>query len=202
MKTIVGSKSSAAYEPNEVWVDFKTNVPCSVDVRRGRETYFQTSDTGAGQRYGEDVYYFVVRYGAVEGINSTMRLKHNGMFFDITTIRPDDQYRREMTIEATLQDAVIGKSPLVPAIEEGIPEGWVGEAYDGFVVTASGGTEPYSFDADTAGLPPGLNINPSTGVVSGTPTSDGEWPTALIVTDANGNSASLPGFSIKINPST
>ncbi|MFC3540121.1 putative Ig domain-containing protein [Couchioplanes caeruleus subsp. azureus] len=47
---------------------------------------------------------------------------------------------------------------------------------------ASGGGAPYIWTA--TGLPGGLTINPSTGVVAGTPTATGTWTTTATATDA------------------
>ncbi len=201
LKTTVGSTSQSAYEANEIWVDWRTSVPCSVSVRRGQEHYFQSSDGGSGQRFGRDIWFFSVRYNSVEGINSAMRIKHAGLVFDIRTIRPDDQSRREMIIEAEVSDAVVGKPPLILAIEESIPDGWVDEQYDGFAVSATGGTAPYQFSTDSAGLAPGLILDASTGSVSGTPTMAGTWPVSIQVSDASDAIFTLPDFNIVIHPS-
>jgi Zn-dependent metalloprotease len=48
-------------------------------------------------------------------------------------------------------------------------------------LTASGGTTPYTFSA--TGLPAGLSINASTGVISGTPTTTGTSSVTATVTD-------------------
>jgi hypothetical protein len=202
LKSIVGSVSSEANDANEVWLDWRTNVPCGVSVRRGAEQFFQTSDTGAGQRYGRDVWFFTCRYKSVEGIDSTMRIRHAGLDFDIRTIRPDDQYRREVVIEAETLDAVMGGPTLRLAIPEPIKQGWVGEEYSSFTVVASGGTSPYQFTSDSAGLPPGLLLDAYTGIVSGMPTTAGTWPVSVMVSDAAGHSFTLPDFNIVINPST
>ncbi|WP_307872953.1 putative Ig domain-containing protein [Paractinoplanes ovalisporus] len=52
----------------------------------------------------------------------------------------------------------------------------------GLAFTASGGQTPYTWSA--TGLPAGLSIDPSTGTVSGTPTTTGTSTTKVTVTDA------------------
>jgi hypothetical protein len=51
-------------------------------------------------------------------------------------------------------------------------------------LAVSGGFPPYTWSAN--GLPPGLTLNPSTGVVSGTPTAAGSYTVAFTVTDSDG----------------
>jgi large repetitive protein len=54
-------------------------------------------------------------------------------------------------------------------------------------VTASGGTAPYTFALSSGALPPGLTLNPMTGVISGTATAmSGLFDFCVTVTDANG----------------
>lgn len=57
-------------------------------------------------------------------------------------------------------------SPLV--ISGTPPTGQVGGLYT-FPFVASGGTTPYAFSISAGSLPPGLTLDPLTGIVSGTP---------------------------------
>jgi Putative Ig domain len=51
-----------------------------------------------------------------------------------------------------------------------LPSGQVGVAYS-TTLTASGGTTPYSWSITSGSLPAGLNLNASTGAITGTPTA-------------------------------
>jgi hypothetical protein len=68
--------------------------------------------------------------------------------------------------------------------------------YPNTTITASGGTPPYNWSA--TGLPPGLSISTS-GVISGTPTTQAGSPYAVTVTvtDSAGNTASAD-FSLTV----
>jgi len=71
--------------------------------------------------------------------------------------------------------------PLPPAIISGLAaSGVMGSAFDYQIVATN---NPASFTA--TGLPPGLSVNASTGLISGTPTASGMFATTIGVTNAN-----------------
>lgn len=91
----------------------------------------------------------------------------------------------------------IFKEIIIPTIS-GTPANTttVGSAYE-FTPTVEDAT---SITSTGNNLPPGLNLNPTTGILSGTPTTAGTY-SGIIITATNANgSASLPAFTITVNP--
>ena len=80
-----------------------------------------------------------------------------------------------------------------------LPDGDVGTGYSQ-TVGVTGGTGPFSFSLQTGDiLPSGLNpINPSTGVITGTPTTVGSYTFTVVATDAFGQTATQQ-YTIVIN---
>lgn len=75
-----------------------------------------------------------------------------------------------------------------PAIGAGVPYS--------FTITATGKT-PFSFAA--MGLPAGLTLNPTTGVISGTTSAAGSYPVTIIVSGGCGRSA-MQNFTLVVTP--
>jgi hypothetical protein len=65
-------------------------------------------------------------------------------------------------------------------------------------LAAAGGVPPYTWTFGSAVLPTGLQLNSTTGVLSGTPTEGGSFVLAASVSDKQGNQASK-GFTLLIN---
>ena len=66
-----------------------------------------------------------------------------------------------------------------------LPQASIGVGYSGSL-TASGGTAPYSFAVVSGHLPQGVTLADSTGAVSGTPTTSGNFSFAVSVSDSKG----------------
>jgi hypothetical protein len=96
------------------------------------------------------------------------------------------------------EQAAGGASMYITAVQLG--SGITGTAYSE-TIHANGGFPPYTYTILTGSLPPGLNLNPTTGIISGTPTSAGTYPFTIQATDSASNSASN-SFSITVSTPT
>lgn len=78
-----------------------------------------------------------------------------------------------------------GTCPIITVNPATLPNGSLGTAYNQSV-SASGGTAPYTFSVTSGLLPSGLIINPTTGAITGTPTTAGTFTFTITATDTNG----------------
>ncbi len=68
------------------------------------------------------------------------------------------------------------------------PDGYLGVAYS-TQLAATGGTSPFVWSVTSGTLAPGLTLNPSSGLLSGTPTVSGSYTFTIAVVDASNQSA-------------
>jgi len=80
--------------------------------------------------------------------------------------------------------------PPITLSPSSLPGGTLATAYSQ-TITASGGLAPYTFAVTAGALPPGLSLASATGVLSGTPTSLGNYPFTVTATDSSGADGTL-----------
>jgi hypothetical protein len=107
------------------------------------------------------------------------------------TVQVIDQSNTGYTKAYTLQ--VAGPVTISTA---SLPAGTFGAAYSQ-TLAATGGQGGYVWTANPGLLPPGLTLNPATGVISGTPTAAGTYPFSVTATDSSGI-AVAQSFSISV----
>ena len=88
--------------------------------------------------------------------------------------------------------------PTITTID--LAAGMVEEAYSE-TLEATGGATPYTWSVSLGSLPDGLNLNPATGEISGTPTTEGTANFTVKVTDsATPAQEATERLSIRVNP--
>jgi hypothetical protein len=99
------------------------------------------------------------------------------------------------TLSITLDGAAISGSPYSSTVAAAptppvittasLPTPVLGQAFSQTIVT-TGGTSPVTFAVTGGALPAGLNLNASTGAITGTATTAGAYSVTITATDANG----------------
>ena len=100
---------------------------------------------------------------------------------------------------ATANLSITVNNPPLQITTTSLPQGVINVAYSGTaVLTAIGGTPPYSWSISVGSLPAGLTLNTNTGQISGTPTSTGTFTFTAKVTDSTSATATA-NLSIIVN---
>lgn len=76
-----------------------------------------------------------------------------------------------------------------------MPQAYVSLSYLS-AVSATGGVAPYKWSIVGATLPPGLTLDATTGVISGTPTTTGTYSFTVQVTDSVGTTTAVQGAAV------
>ncbi len=85
---------------------------------------------------------------------------------------------------------IVVACPTITLSPSSLPNGTLSAPYNQ-TIAASGGTPPYTYAVTAGSLPPGLSLNASTGVLSGTPTTPGAFAFTVTATDATGGQGAI-----------
>jgi hypothetical protein len=145
---------------------------------------------------GVEPYIFLEVFGTTppgltlsrDGLLSGTPTSPGFFFVDVLAIDSRGFNTRQPYLLEIVQPLAIGPSTL--------PDGTVGSSYNA-LLTASGGSFPYSFAITDGALPPGLALSDS-GEISGAPTVAGVYSFTATLTDVGGRTASLQ-YTVAIN---
>ena len=113
----------------------------------------------------------------------------------------DSQTPTGDTAHANLSITITAPTLTVTTTTASLPTGVINNTYS-TTLQASGGVKPYTSWAVTGGnasLPPGLTLNTSTGVISGTPTATGNTTFTVTVTDSETPNPQTASASLTIS---
>ena len=117
---------------------------------------------------------------------------------------PSTAATNSFTISATDSNGAAGSRPYSVTINAAVtvnpaslPGGTVGAAYNQ-TISATGGTGTYTFSVTAGALPAGLTLNPTTGMLSGTPSSAATSAFSVTATDGNGATGAR-AYTVTIN---
>jgi len=148
-----------------------------------------TGDVGSTGWISFDVTRLVAGWAAGSYANEGVMLKlySGGHFFTyMADYSTDTTLRPKLVVSYTVSG---GSS--VSITTTSLPNGTTGEAYSQ-TLAATGGTAPYTWSVQSGGLPTGLTLNASTGVISGTPTAGGTSNFTVKVLDSVNAVATQP----------
>ena len=88
-------------------------------------------------------------------------------------------------------------SPHALALSSPLPGGTANQSYNA-VLSVSGGASPYHFAVTSGTLPPGITLNPTTGSVTGQPSTPGTYTFEVMVTDSPRYDMGSHSYLVKI----
>jgi len=121
----------------------------------------------------------LVNSGDILSITTTCPLTITG-FSDLLIV---DEMGSQVKAKFTL--TLLPGTPLAITNTSPLAAGVVNQPYN-VVMAATGGTAPLVWSIQSGVIPPGLTLNPTTGILSGTPTTAGQFSFVIAVVDANG----------------
>jgi hypothetical protein len=104
------------------------------------------------------------------------------------TFGPSGGQPRIASGSATITILPAASQPRLAITPKSLPPATVGVSYS-VAVAASGGTQPYTWNSLSSGLPPGLAVDPASGAITGMPDQPGTYSFQLQVTDSLSHTA-------------
>jgi hypothetical protein len=101
-------------------------------------------------------------------------------------------------ISVTTSMLVLAVNPPLSITPPPLPQAFVNAPYPPVQFSAKGGAPPYTFAVSTGSLPPGIVLNATTGVLSGTPTTAGPSTFTIQVTDSGGTTVQTQSLTIRV----
>jgi len=108
-----------------------------------------------------------------------------------------------ITVKATDTNGASGSAMLsmsvaavVSIVLQGLPAGFLNQAYGPIVASASGGSGTYRWTG--TGLPSGISIAPATGSIGGSPSVSGSFSGTITATDTTTHQTAMQAFSLSV----
>lgn len=178
---IQGALTAPAITPASTSFDLPVNVPASLTFTA--TGFPQPTFTVNGQL--PDGMLFDAATGVLSGIPNAA----GASVFSLTATNGVDVATEQYTVSVTEAPAITSSTP--PST------GTVDTPYS-FTVTASGFPAP-TFAVTSGVLPDGLQLDPATGLISGTPTATGTFNFGVTAANFMG-SVTSPAYSIQVSP--
>jgi hypothetical protein len=129
--------------------------------------------------------------GAVSGTPNTAGTA-NSLIFEVTDADKQSASSGDLSVKINPE---VGPVVLTSALQNGN----VGVAYSA-TLTATGGTQPYTWSVKSGTLPEGLSLNSTTGAITGTPTQPGTFSSLVFdVTDFYKSVGASGNLSVQID---
>jgi len=111
--------------------------------------------------------------------------KHTSSLHDPSTLTPPvESADLKIPGVAQLQMQVQSSTSLLSFTTKSLATGAVGVPY-GVILSATGGTQDYTWSLSSGKMPAGLSLAPATGIISGTPTASGTFSLGITLSDSS-----------------